>query len=217
MQSTPSRKLVPSLKLGLKRLFDISVASLAIVALSPMLLATSVLLRMTQGSPVIYRGVRTGLDGKPFYILKFRTMVNRAEQIGGTTTGKNDPRLTRIGALLRRYKLDELPQFFNVLKGDMSIVGPRPEVSEYTEQYAGDELRILSMKPGITDLASIEFNDLQEVVGEENPDEYYSLHVLPRKNQLRLRYVDEWSLKNDAAILARTAYVVASKPFRRSA
>lgn len=200
-----------------KRTFDIGVALVGIVLTGPLMLAVAAAIKLTQGGEVLYRGKRTGLYGKPFYILKFRSMVPNAEQIGGTTTGKDDPRLTPVGKVIRRFKIDELPQFFNVLRGDMSIVGPRPEVDEYTNQYTDDERRILSMRPGITDFASLRFNDLQEVVGQEDPDEYFRQHVLPQKNALRLQYVDQWSLGTDVKILARTAAVVASKPFRRAA
>lgn len=198
-----------------KRLFDIIVSLGGIVVLAPMMLTIALILKVSQGGEVFYRGKRTGQNGRSFEILKFRSMIPNAERLGGTTTGKDDPRLTKLGKLLRRYKLDELPQFFNVLKGDMSIVGPRPEVSEYTDLYSPEEMRILSVKPGITDIASLEFNDLQEVVGNQAPDDYFRQYVLPRKNELRLKYVDQWSVRSDLRILALTTILVASKPFRR--
>lgn len=205
------------LNLALKRAFDITLSTIGIVLTSPLLLAICLILLVTQGKPIFYRATRTGLSGKPFPMWKFRTMVNNADRMGGAITGKNDPRLTPLGGFLRRYKLDELPQFFNVLKGDMSIVGPRPESIEYTNNYTNDELRILSMKPGITDWACIEYNNLEEIVGDTDPDGHYREHVLHRKNQLRLKYVDEWSLQQDVEIVVKTGLVVASKPFRKSA
>ena len=192
-----------------------AIAGLAV--LWPLLLLVAAAVKATSAGPVFYRGVRTGRRGEPFRIFKFRTMVLRAEQLGGTTTGANDPRVTPLGAILRKYKLDELPQLFNVLKGDMSFVGPRPEVAEYTGQYTADQRRILSVRPGITDLSSLEFRDLQEVVGAHDPDETYRRKVLPRKIDLRLRYVDEQSFLTDSRILLRTVWCVATKPFCRRA
>jgi lipopolysaccharide/colanic/teichoic acid biosynthesis glycosyltransferase len=131
-------------------------------------------------------------------------MVNNAESLGGPTTGYQDHRVTMVGRFLRRTKIDELPQFINVLIGDMSIVGPRPEVLEYTNQYQGDERLILTMRPGITDYASIEFADLDDIVGREDPDTYFEQYILPRKNFLRLKYVKEWSVFTDIRILCMT-------------
>lgn len=200
-----------------KRLFDLVAALLGIAVLAPLMLGISLLLLATMGAPVLYRGKRTGRFGRPFEMLKFRTMVPNAESLGGTTTGQNDPRITRTGRLLRAYKLDELPQLFNVVKGDMSFVGPRPEVAEYTDHYQPAERRILSVRPGITDLASLEFSDLQASLGAGDPDIAFRQRVLPRKIELRLKYVDEQSFFGDLAIVAKTVAVVASKPFRKAA
>lgn len=200
-----------------KRTFDIVLSVLGLVVLAPVLAAIALAIKLTSPGEIVYRGLRTGRNGKPFQILKFRSMVPGAEALGGSTTGKDDPRVTRIGRILRKLKLDELPQLVNVLKGDMSFVGPRPEVPEYTDQYDAEEQRILSVRPGITDFASLEFNDLQEVVGAADPDEYFRQNVLARKNQLRLKYVDEQSLGTDTKILVRTLAVVAGKPFRKAA
>ena len=200
-----------------KRGFDIVFAFAGITILAPVMLLIAAAIKVSQSGSVIYRGERTGQHGKPFSILKFRSMVTNAESIGGTTTGRNDPRVTHVGKFLRRFKLDELPQFFNVLIGEMSFVGPRPEVAEYTDRYTDKERRILSVRPGITDLASLEFSDLQEVVGAASPDETFRANILPRKNQLRLQYVDEQTFSGDMAILFQTVAVVASKPFRKVA
>lgn len=188
----------------LKRVMDVVGAMAGILVLAPLLILIAVVVKLTSQGPVFYRGVRAGLYGKPFRIFKFRTMVDNAESLGGATTSTNDQRVTRIGALLRRTKLDELPQFLNVLAGDMSLVGPRPEVLEYTSQYKGEEKYILSMRPGITDYASIEFADLDDLVGSTDPDKYFREHILPRKNALRVKYVKEWSLGSDFGILWAT-------------
>jgi len=199
----------------MKRIVDIVLAILVFALVWPVLAVCAVLVKFSSPGPVFYRGIRTGLHGKPFRIFKFRSMRTDAEQTGGTTTGDNDPRITPIGFVLRKYKLDELPQLFNVMFGDMSFVGPRPEVSEYTDAYQGDELQILDARPGITDLASLEFNDLQSHVGEDDPDEAYRSRILPMKNALRLKYVREQSMLLDLKIITKTALVVLSKPFRQ--
>lgn len=197
-----------------KRLFDVVLASIGLLLLSPLLVCIASVIRLTSKGPVFYRGVRTGRYGKPFRVFKFRSMVVDAEQLGGTTTGKDDPRVTKIGCLLRKYKLDELPQLLNVLMGDMSFVGPRPEVQEYTDAFSEEEQRILSVRPGITDFASMEFSDLQEAVGTEDPDLVFREKILPRKNELRLEYVDSQSFFGDLLILMKTTALVATKPFR---
>lgn len=197
----------------LKRLLDLVLAVVGLSLIWPVLLVCAVLVKISSPGPVFYLGLRTGRHGVPFRIYKFRSMRVDAERTGGTTTGKDDPRITPIGAVLRKYKLDELPQLINVLRGEMSFVGPRPEVAEYTDAYTQEERLILSVRPGITDLASLEFSDLQAVVGTETPDETFRRDVLPRKNALRLKYAREHSLLLDCRILARTLAVVASKPF----
>jgi lipopolysaccharide/colanic/teichoic acid biosynthesis glycosyltransferase len=138
-------------------------------------------------------------------------MVVNAESLGGYTTGTNDNRVTRVGSFLRRTKLDELPQFLNVLVGDMSLVGPRPEVLEYTATYKGEEKCIFSMRPGITDYASIEFADLDDRVGNIDPDKYFREQVMPRKTALRVKYVKEWSLGADFSILWVTFFRVVKR------
>ncbi len=188
----------------LKRVMDVVGAMAGILVLAPLLILIAVVVKLTSQGPVFYRGVRAGLYGKPFRIFKFRTMVDNAESLGGPTTGTNDCRVTRLGAFLRRTKLDEFPQLLNVLAGDMSLVGPRPEVLEYTAKYEGEEKYILCMRPGITDYASIEFADLDDLVGIIDPDRYFRENILPRKNALRVKYVKEWSLGSDFGILWAT-------------
>jgi lipopolysaccharide/colanic/teichoic acid biosynthesis glycosyltransferase len=188
----------------LKRVFDIVVSFCGLVLLAPLLIVIAVLIKLDSEGPVFYRGLRTGLHGKPFRIFKFRTMVRNAEQLGGGSTGKDDPRVTRVGRVLRQYKWDELPQLLDVLRGEMSIVGPRPELPEYTRLYSGEEKLILTVRPGITDYASLEFIRLGEILGNEAPDRYYEEKVRPIKNALRVKYVKERSFFGDLKLIART-------------
>ena len=205
----------PAWALALKRILDVVLSSAVLLIIWLLLLLVALAVRFSSLGPIFYRGVRTGLYGKPFRIFKFRTMVPDAEERGGPTTGTNDFRVTSVGRFLRRTKLDELPQFLNVLSGDMSLVGPRPEVPEYTGRYRGEELLILAMRPGITDYASIEFADLDDRVGGDDPDAYFRQHILPRKNELRLRYVQNWSLAEDMKILWGTFVRVVKRIFKQ--
>ena len=203
----------PRWALALKRMLDLCVSAAAIVVLSPLLVSIALAVKMSSSGPVFYRGTRSGRHGRTFRIFKFRTMVANAEAMGGPTTGTNDPRVTRVGRFLRRTKLDELPQFLNVLVGDMSLVGPRPEVLQYTSQFQGEELLILQIRPGITDYSSIEFANLDDLVGNQDPDAYFREHVLPRKNALRVKYAKEWSLRGDLRILWATVFRVLRRAF----
>jgi lipopolysaccharide/colanic/teichoic acid biosynthesis glycosyltransferase len=193
-----------------KRLFDCSFALVALIVLSPVLATIAIVIAATSNGPVLYRGVRTGRYGRPFRILKFRTMTVDAER-AGTTTTLGDPRITRVGRLLRSGKLDELPQLWNVLRGEMSLVGPRPEVAEHTDEYTAEEMAILDVPPGITDFSSIHFASLDRVLGTDNPHEVYVTRVRAEKNALRLRYVRERSFGVDLRILAATIGVVVRK------
>lgn len=188
----------------LKRFFDVTFALLALMVLAPVFLLIAILIKLDSEGPVFYRGVRTGRYGRPFRIFKFRTMIVDADQRGGGSTAKDDPRITRIGHFLRRYKLDELPQLLNVLKGEMSVVGPRPELPQYTNLYNDEEQLILTVRPGITDYASIEFFHLGDILGNEAPDQVYEEKVRPIKNMLRLKYVKEQNLWIDLMIIFRT-------------
>lgn len=198
----------------IKRAIDLSLALIGIAVLWPILLLCGFAIKISSPGPIMYLGKRTGRFGKPFKIFKFRTMQVDAELVGGSTTGEKDPRITAIGWYLRKYKLDELPQIFNVLAGDMSFVGPRPEVEEYTNQYSSEEQQILEVRPGITDLSSLKFNDLQQIVGDKNPDEVFQRDVLPQKNALRLQYAKEHNIFMDLKILVMTVVVVVRKPFQ---
>ena len=188
-----------------KRLFDIVLSTAALGAVSPLFLLTALAIRLQANGPIFYRGSRVGKDGKMFRIFKFRTMVANAEQLGGSCTADDDPRVTRLGRLLRRCKLDEIPQFLNVLAGDMSLVGPRPEVKKYTDMYRGEEKRILRLRPGITDWASIWNSDEGGVLkGAADPEKAYEELLRPTKIRLQLRYVEEQSVFIDAKILVYT-------------
>ena len=197
-----------------KRLIDILLAVIGLVFIWPILFMCAVAVKLSSPGPVLYLGKRTGRYGVPFKIFKFRSMREDAERTGGTTTGKNDTRITSAGKFLRKYKLDELPQLFNVLRGEMSFVGPRPEVAEYTEMYSVEEQEILSVRPGITDLSSLTFSDLQSHVGSENPDEAFRRYVLPQKNRLRLKYAREHTILMDFIILMKTVLLVVAKPLK---
>ncbi|MBI4687077.1 MAG: sugar transferase [Nitrospirae bacterium] len=189
----------------LKRIFDLSISLAGLFLLSPLLLIISLLIKLTSSGPVFYRGVRIGRFGKPFRILKFRTMVENAEKIGGTSTPDDDPRITGVGNTLRRYKLDELPQLINVLKGEMSFVGPRPQVPWAVELYSDEEKLLLSVRPGITDLASIKFRNEAEILkGSKAPDREYLEKIAPEKIRLGLEYVKNRSLVFDIKIIFST-------------
>jgi lipopolysaccharide/colanic/teichoic acid biosynthesis glycosyltransferase len=189
-----------------KRLTDIAISLIAIIVFGPLMLVLAALIKLSTPGPVFYRGERAGKSGSTFRILKFRSMVIDAEQKGGFSTAIDDHRLTSIGRFLRKYKFDELPQFFNVLFGDMSLVGPRPQVLYYTSRYKGDELLILTVRPGITDLASLYFVDMDAVLGVGDVDARYQAEIEPVKNQLRIRYVLEQSYLLDLRILVETAF-----------
>jgi lipopolysaccharide/colanic/teichoic acid biosynthesis glycosyltransferase len=188
----------------MKRAFDLFFAVLGIVLLAPIFFVIAVLIKLDSRGPVFYRGVRVGQHGRPFRIFKFRTMRPDAELVGSTSTGHNDPRVTCVGCRLRPFKLDELPQLLNVLKGDMSIVGPRPEVEEHTSAYTEEEKIILSVLPGITDYASIRFFNLNKLVGSEDPRRVFIEKYRAEKNRLRVAYVLDRSIWTDLRIIFLT-------------
>ncbi len=188
----------------MKRIFDLFFAALGCVLLAPIFFVIAVCIKLDSRGPVFYRGVRIGRHGRPFRIFKFRTMRPDAEQVGSTSTGQDDPRITRVGRWLRPWKLDELPQLLNVAKGEMSIVGPRPEVEEHTSAYTEEEKIILSVLPGITDYASIRFFNLNELVGSEDPRRVFIEKYRAEKNSLRVAYVRNQSLRTDFRIIFMT-------------
>ena len=189
----------------LKRAFDIVASLCGLIILSPVMSIVAIIIKLDSPGPVFYIAERTGRYAIPFKITKFRTMVAEADKMGGgSTTALNDPRFTRTGRFLGKYKLNELPQLINVLRGEMSIVGPRPQVDEYTKLYNDEEKIILSVCPGITDYASVKFIDLEKTLGEENVDEKYFREIEPKKNRLRIKYARENSLLIDLHILFKT-------------
>ena len=189
----------------LKRGIDI-VVSLALMMMGlVILLSIAGVIKLDSNGPVFYRGVRVGRYGRPFRILKFRTMRPDAEQAGVSSTANDDPRLTGIGALLRRYKLDELPQLWNVLCGEMSLVGPRPEVQRFVDLYTEEERAILTVRPGLTDWASLwNIEEGAILQGSADPDRAYCELIRPKKLQLQLAYVHRANLWTDLTILLQT-------------
>ena len=197
----------------IKRVLDMLISGVAILILWPLYLLIGAAVALETGFPVFYRAPRGGYKGKDFRICKFRTMVQKADKIGGGTTALNDSRITKVGNFLRKTKLDEIPQLGQVFLGKMSLIGPRPELLKYVKQYEGDQLQILQVRPGITDYSSIEFINLDEIVGGENADEMYEKYVLKRKNELRIKYAQTVSFKTDAKLLFLTAWKVLEKAF----
>ena len=187
----------------MKRLFDIVASALGLIILSPIFLILAVWIKLDSKGPVFYRAPRGGYHNRTFYILKFRSMVVDADKTGGTTA-LGDPRVTRAGRVMRRLKLDELPQLFNILKGDMSFVGPRPELLLYTMQYTPEQECILWVRPGVTDRSSIVYIAQDEIVGTENPVENYEKYILPEKNRLRVEYALNQSFALDAGLFFET-------------
>ena len=189
----------------LKRLFDLLCSAMALALLSPLLGALAAFIWLEDRGPVLYRGQRVGLGGRPFRIFKFRSMVINAEKIGGPSTADGDPRITRVGRFVRKYKLDELPQLINVVIGDMSLVGPRPEVPQYVALYSEEERVILTVRPGITDWATLWNPDEGAVLaGSPDPEKTYLEKIRPVKIRLQLHYVRTRSLWTDLTIIART-------------
>lgn len=189
----------------MKRIMDIVFSLGFILVLSPILLFIAIWIKLDSTGPVFYLQERIGLHRKPFRIYKFRTMHPDADKRGLLTVGGRDPRVTSAGYYLRKFKLDELPQFFNVLGGSMSLVGPRPEVKRYVDLYNSTQLNVLNVKPGITDYASIEYSDENELLGKaSDPERTYIDEIMPAKLELNLKYINDQSLMTDCKILFRT-------------
>ncbi|MBF0502149.1 MAG: sugar transferase [Candidatus Riflebacteria bacterium] len=189
----------------LKRFFDFCVSAVALVLLSPLLLFVAIVVRLSSPGPAIFAQQRIGRGFKPFFIYKFRSMKEDAPQLGGQITYGDDPRITQIGRHLRKTKIDELPQLFNVIRGDMSFVGPRPEVNRYVEMFRDDYAEILRVRPGITDLASLKFRDEAALLAtSSNPEEDYIRSVLPEKIRLAKKYIEESSFLLDLKIILKT-------------
>jgi lipopolysaccharide/colanic/teichoic acid biosynthesis glycosyltransferase len=193
----------------MKRGFDFVSSLVGLILASPVLLVIAILIKKEDGGPVFYRGVRVGRFGKPFRIFKFRTMVVNADKLGGPSTADDDPRISKVGKSIRKFKLDELPQLINVLKGEMSIVGPRPEVQMYVDMFTEEEEAILNVRPGITDWASIWNPDEGAILaGSPDPEKTYMEKIRPEKIRLQLKYVEENSLWVDFEIIVRTLETV---------
>lgn len=188
----------------LKRLFDIVASFCGIVILFPLIVIVSILIKLTSKGPVLFKQVRVTKNGRLFKIYKFRTMRENSEGNKQITVG-NDSRITGVGHILRKTKLDELPQLFNVLKGEMSLVGPRPEVPKYVELYTEEQREILKVSAGITDYASIYFSNESELLGEaENPEEFYIKKIMPYKIELNKKYIKEIGMVTDIKLIILT-------------
>ena len=189
---------------ALKRAVDLLASSAALLVLAPLFLVLSLLVALSSPGGVLFRQERVGLDGRPFRILKFRTM---RPGVGLPITGAGDRRITPVGRFLRRLKLDELPQLVNVWRGEMSIVGPRPEVPVYVAGYGAEQRRVLEVRPGLTDPATLAYRDEERLLGRVSPEDrerYYVAEILPRKLRLNLDYVERASFAWDCALVART-------------
>ena len=188
-----------------KRLLDLCVSGFGLLLLTPFFILISILIKLDSPGPIFFRQSRVGAAFTPFRIFKFRTMVNDAEKHGAQVSTGDDPRITRVGWFLRKYKIDELPQLINVILGDMSLVGPRPEVPKYVEAFRKDYEEILTVKPGITDFASLEFKDENELLkATENPEEKYLAEILPAKIKYYRKYLQEQGLVTDIKLILKT-------------
>jgi lipopolysaccharide/colanic/teichoic acid biosynthesis glycosyltransferase len=193
-----------------KRAFDLLVSGVALVVLSPLMIVLAAAVRLDSQGPALFKQERVGRAGRPFRIYKLRSMVRDAERLAGNVSPKGDPRVTRVGAFLRRWYLDELPQLFNVLKGDMSLVGPRPETPGYVALYTEDQLRVLAVKPGVAGPSTLAFIDESRLLDQaDDPEDYYVNHLLHERVRLDLQYVDRRSLRGDVALLVRQVWVIA--------
>lgn len=189
----------------IKRVFDFFAALIGIILISPVLIVVCVAIKLDSSGKIMFLQKRVGKDEKEFYIYKFRTMVTDAEKLGKQITVGNDNRITKVGAFLRKYKIDELPQLFNVLKGDMSLVGPRPEVPKYVALYSEEQKKVLSVRPGITDLASLRYSDENEILGKvDNPEEHYINVIMQDKLGLNLEYIKKSNLFFDISLIIKT-------------
>jgi lipopolysaccharide/colanic/teichoic acid biosynthesis glycosyltransferase len=196
----------------MKRVFDFLCSSIGLLLLFPVFLLVMVAIYLESGGPVFFRQERVGKDGVPFLIIKFRTMVDRASEIGPEITSAGDPRVTRVGHFLRRTKLDELPQLLNVWNGEMSLVGPRPEVPSFVALYDDRQREVLSVRPGITDPASIIYADEEKILGAASDSRRaYVEEILPHKLELNLQYIKKVSLLSDLKVIFLTIGKILAK------
>tara|TARA_R110001606_G_C15366215_1_gene649056 strand:- start:1601 stop:2191 length:591 start_codon:yes stop_codon:yes gene_type:complete len=189
----------------MKVIVDFIISFISLLIVFPILFLISIIIKISSPGPVFYKQIRVGKGNKDFKIFKFRTMHINADKMGLLTVGGRDPRVTSIGYYLRKHKLDELPQFINVLKGDMSFVGPRPEVRQYVDLYSDTQKKVLNVKPGITDLASIEFRNENEILSrQEDPNQYYIDYIMPKKLEINLKYIAQRNLLKDFGVVVKT-------------
>jgi len=190
----------------IKRIFDFVAALIGLIVLSPLFLITSFIIKLTSPGPVFHRGERAGLNGKSFRLYKFRTMILNAATLGPGITARNDPRVTAVGRFLRSTKVDELPQLINVLKGDMSLVGPRPEDPRYVKQYTPEQREILRVRPGITSAASLTYRNEERMLKGQDWETVYRTQILPAKLEIDLAYLSKRTLSSDLLLIARTIF-----------
>ena len=196
----------------MKRLFDIVASSLGLIVLSPLFVVLAVWIKADSEGPIFYRQTRVGRNNKNFRLFKFRSMRPGSDRAGLITVGGRDPRVTRSGYYIRKYKLDEFPQLINVLKGDMSLVGPRPEVRKYVDMYTAEQKRVLSVRPGITSLASIRYRNENDILAaSEDPDRTYIEQVMPDKLAIDLEYVEHAGLLTDIKLIFTTFREIITK------
>lgn len=196
----------------MKRLLDVLFSLSGLTLLSPLIIYSAIRVKMDTTGNVFYKQKRVGKHGKEFYLYKFRTMHANSDKVDLLTYGGDDPRITPFGSFLRKYKLDELPQLFNVLRGDMSIVGPRPEVKRYTDLYTAEQRKVLNVRPGITDIASITFIDENNLLAAQpDPEKYYIEQVMPEKIRLNQSFISSPTLFNYLRIIALTIKKIATR------
>lgn len=196
----------------IKRIFDVVVSLLGLIILAPILLLIAILIKLDSKGPVLFIQPRVGMNNKDFNILKFRTMVVESDRKGLLTIGNNDSRITRIGYYLRRYKVDEFPQLINILIGNMSFVGPRPELRQYVNYYHEDDMVVFSVRPGITGLASIAFrNEVELLKKAQDPEEYFIQSIIPKKLRLNKAYIKKRSFLFDLKLIGITIFRVLTK------
>lgn len=196
----------------MKRLFDIVASGLGLLVLSPLFLILAIWIKLDSKGPVFYRQVRVGKDNKDFRIFKFRSMREGSDSGSLVTIGGRDPRITRSGYIIRKLKLDELPQLINVFVGDMSLVGPRPEVRHYVEYWTPEQMHVLDVRPGITDPASIKFRNENELMEQaEDPEDYYINVIMQEKLKMYLEYVKNHSFLGDIGLIFKTFWVIVTE------
>ena len=186
----------------MKRLFDITTSFFGIIILSPLLIFIGLWVGLSSKGGVFYKQIRVGKNNKDFKLYKFRSMRVNSDKQGLLTVGSKDSRITKAGYFIRKYKIDELPQLFNVLKGDMSFVGPRPEVRRYVDLYSKEQMKVLSVRPGITDPASIKYRNENDILSSQsNPEEYYIQHIMPDKLKINIDYINKKTVIKDNKII----------------